>query len=506
MATQVYKIGTSYYRADNNQKILNPTELQALKPVLVNPPTNIPQQQTAPPVGMERIPNPASIPNYTNVTSPQPGNPAIYGIKRDGAGFIQEKQNTLGGNLGNFSSGVNLVDIVGKVMKEKMNANVDLRTQQQVWRQKQLESSNQFSGADTIFTGMSPADQAKIRTSDYAISQSNLEALDKESDFRATATKDTLQTVSDLYKEQIQALQNEKSDANEKARIKIAERQNNLQEQRNKILSAKDLADAGLPYQFDPVTGDIKYDWSGVTTQQIADSIKRVESGGDYNAKGKSGEFGAYQFMPRTWNAWSNEYLKSQGKQPMSLLPTPANQDAVATWKIEQLQKQGYTPDQIASIWNSGSPEYAGKVGTNSQGVKYNVPGYVKKVTSNLMSGSPARKIVKLTQANKTDIATSLGLTSDYTKDLTEDEWILLANQDITTDAGSKDSARTGAINTALNTARFGAINNVPGQSTLDQITLDQGGILSPQEIQAAMSKGGYTWDENSKTWTIKKK
>ena len=126
-------------------------------------------------------------------------------------------------------------------------------------------------------------------------------------------------------------------------------------------------------------------DVSNSTVDQIAEAIKQVESGGNYNAKGGSGESGAYQFMPGTWASWSADYsnqvLHKSGVLPM----TPENQDAVAKWKIQTWLSQGLTPQQIAAKWNSGSEiGWENKIGVNSKGVSYNVPAYVNKVTNAL--------------------------------------------------------------------------------------------------------------------------
>lgn len=128
-------------------------------------------------------------------------------------------------------------------------------------------------------------------------------------------------------------------------------------------------------------------DISQASVDDIANAIKTIESNNNFDAKGGSGEFGAYQFMPATWNAWSQEYLQSIGEAPQSLDPTPENQDAVAKFKIGQLQSQGNSPEQIASIWNSGNPDpnVAG-TGVNSQGVRFDTPGYVDKFKNTLSS------------------------------------------------------------------------------------------------------------------------
>ncbi len=109
----------------------------------------------------------------------------------------------------------------------------------------------------------------------------------------------------------------------------------------------------------------------------MAQAIKKVESGGDYYASGASGEFGAYQFMPATWKQWAGEYLGDPNAQP-----TPQNQDFVAQSKISSLISQGKTPEQIALIWNGGTP--VRKAGVNKYGVKYDSGAYADKVINTL--------------------------------------------------------------------------------------------------------------------------
>jgi hypothetical protein len=131
--------------------------------------------------------------------------------------------------------------------------------------------------------------------------------------------------------------------------------------------------------------GNIQVDVSSATAEQIANAIKQIESGGNYSAKGASGEYGAYQFMPATWQSWSKEYQKSIGQTGFSLAQTPENQDKVAMFKIQQWLAQGLTPQQIAAKWNSGSEVgWENKIGVNKQGVAYNVPQYVNKFTTTL--------------------------------------------------------------------------------------------------------------------------
>lgn len=112
----------------------------------------------------------------------------------------------------------------------------------------------------------------------------------------------------------------------------------------------------------------------------LAQAISKTETHGQlnpYTAPGGSGEYGAYQYTAPTWAADSQKYLGQSVPLEQS---TPAQQDEVAYKKIQDLGKQGYTPAQIASIWNSGNPDPTGNVGTNKFGVKYNTPEYVKAV------------------------------------------------------------------------------------------------------------------------------
>ena len=118
----------------------------------------------------------------------------------------------------------------------------------------------------------------------------------------------------------------------------------------------------------------------------LAKAIRQTESEGNFTAQGKSGEYGAYQWEPATWTAQSS----SAGVNVPLDKATPEQQNQVAYSEIKKLKSQGLNPAQIASEWNSGDPNaYTGEfsngspsTGTNKQGVAYNVPQYVDKVTS----------------------------------------------------------------------------------------------------------------------------
>ena len=163
-----------------------------------------------------------------------------------------------------------------------------------------------------------------------------------------------------------------------KARIAKEEKEESFltPEQKLKIKEAGYVMDESGKLVIEPV------DITDASVDDIMDAIKQVESGGNYEARGASGEYGAYQFMPGTWAEWSRQYAEEVLQMSVQLEMTQENQDAVARWKIQKLVDQGYNPKQVASIWNSGQPEWEGKVGINKQGVRYDVPAYVSKVAS----------------------------------------------------------------------------------------------------------------------------
>lgn len=110
----------------------------------------------------------------------------------------------------------------------------------------------------------------------------------------------------------------------------------------------------------------------------LAKAIRQHESGNNYQAKGGSGEFGAYQFMPATWKSWAKKYLGNSNAEMNRI-----NQNKVAYYRIKEWKDQGLNPGQIAAAWNSGSPyNWENKIGVNKFGVRYDVPKYVKSVYS----------------------------------------------------------------------------------------------------------------------------
>lgn len=107
------------------------------------------------------------------------------------------------------------------------------------------------------------------------------------------------------------------------------------------------------------------------------EAITYVESGGNFHARGASGEGGAMQFMPATWRAFSIEVYGEYREK------TPTRERYVATKMIERWIEQGMTDAQIALRWNAGGATQC-SAGINKHGVAYDSCAYQKKVLAML--------------------------------------------------------------------------------------------------------------------------
>ncbi len=115
---------------------------------------------------------------------------------------------------------------------------------------------------------------------------------------------------------------------------------------------------------------------SGVVN--LAKAIRQKESGGDYNAIGDNGtSHGAYQWQPGNFAKDAEQF----GLDPNDF--SPVNQDKVAYKQIEAYKQAGYSPEQVASLWNSGKPDATGNQGVttvNGKPLSYDTPKYVSDV------------------------------------------------------------------------------------------------------------------------------
>lgn len=157
-------------------------------------------------------------------------------------------------------------------------------------------------------------------------------------------------------------------------------------------------------------TGGGTYNFGNVNAKQLADAISAAESGGDFNAPGASGERGAFQFMPATWQIMSRKYAGRPLPQ------TPENERLVAEWKIGELLAQGYSPREVALIWNTslgGAEKPFVRSGTNDKGVAYDSGAYAERVLGHLAQIVPqvpaldpkeARKVLSIEDAKSLDV------------------------------------------------------------------------------------------------------
>ena len=253
------------------------------------------------------------------------------------------------------------------------------------------------------FRSMSPQDQnSMIQARDNAIN-AHINSLDRESKYRGTRMEDTLQAVKDYQTAQ------------------TLDRKATMEQEKHNLSIQKSLNDLG-DYTMDN-NGQVIRGFSNATAKQIADAMKIVESGGNYSSKGASGEYGAYQFMPATWNGWVNEYSK-ENNITTPIDQSPENQDMIAEWKVQQWLDSGYNAAEIASLWNSGHPDWEGRISTNSAGVHYNVPAHVDKVLSVLGRIVPKASSTKseYTQAMLRSIAKANNVSVADLKKMSDDQ------------------------------------------------------------------------------------
>lgn len=112
----------------------------------------------------------------------------------------------------------------------------------------------------------------------------------------------------------------------------------------------------------------------------LAKATRDVESGTNFTAKGKSGEYGAYQYTEPTWDAQS----KSAGVIVPLTQATPEQQNEVWYKWAKAKKDAGNNVGQIASMQNAGEGRpnayLDGNSGVNKYGVSYDTVSYAKKV------------------------------------------------------------------------------------------------------------------------------
>lgn len=120
----------------------------------------------------------------------------------------------------------------------------------------------------------------------------------------------------------------------------------------------------------------------------LAKAIQYQETGGR-SVPGQSGEAGRYQFTTDTWKGLAGSILGD----PNAAM-TEENENYVAYHHILDLKNKGLSPVQIASVWNSGSPDHVNDNhrGVNKYGVAYDTPAYVQGVYRNYQAFAQGKR------------------------------------------------------------------------------------------------------------------
>lgn len=153
---------------------------------------------------------------------------------------------------------------------------------------------------------------------------------------------------------------------------------------------------------------------AGGTTQNILDTIKQKESGGNYQAQAKgSSASGAYQFTDSTWQSLTKKY--GIGQEFAKAKDAPAQiQDLIAQKHAEQFLKQaGGDIAGVAKGWYTGNVQ--GKMSDKALAANRGMTGdmyaadfvnrYNKNVASATPAGRPGSPSANLAQAREVTAA-----------------------------------------------------------------------------------------------------
>lgn len=113
---------------------------------------------------------------------------------------------------------------------------------------------------------------------------------------------------------------------------------------------------------------------------KIAQSLGAIESSGNYNAIGprvnNDNAFGKYQIMGYNIPKWSKQALGREVSTE-EFRNDPNLQDRVAMYQINSYLQQGYSPQDVASLWLSGRPLQGNNAKDKATGIS--VPSYVER-------------------------------------------------------------------------------------------------------------------------------
>ncbi len=140
------------------------------------------------------------------------------------------------------------------------------------------------------------------------------------------------------------------------------------------------VEDDSIPEVPESPVGSDQLDAQFPEASKIANALGMLESSNNYNAvgptvKGKNA-YGKYQIMEQNIPSWSKEATGSEVSL-QQFRSDKSLQDRIALYKIEAYRKQGYSPQDIASLWLSGRPLKGNQRKDLATGLS--VPGYVER-------------------------------------------------------------------------------------------------------------------------------
>lgn len=229
----------------------------------------------------------------------------------------------------------------------------------------------------------------------------------------------------------------------------------------------------------------------------LTKAIAYQENGGkqpSYTVKGGSGEYGAYQYLPATWNARAAKYLGANAPSLQDATPDQQNQ-VTYDWVADKLNTVNpntgvnYTPAEVASMHNAGegAPEaYKGNKGVNSSGVSYDTSAYangVQKYAEMLYNGQDPASATAAASAAPANPAATSGISGAFAP--VANAWSALSQSqptDTPLEAGGK--AALNLIPSAFNFVK-GAVSALNPLQTLGNIA------QIPQAFSDAVAANG---------------
>lgn len=372
-------------------------------------------------------------------TTPTPGSitpPATNPLPQDSSGIngLKTDVNSARANLDQLSSPNSALNVLQEAIKTKtQSAKAPIGTSE-IFKQAGVD------GFGALAQSLSArGTEISTNATDFKNIINSMSGTYKD---MAETAKTRYEAARDAYNTEVTRIQKIQDDLRDnEQQIKLVKLQHDLQADlervRNSTISPSDRLNAMKEgYEYDEKGNLRTPDPTTAEADALADAIAQHESGGNFGAKGATGESGAFQFMPATWNIVSQQYAKANGIN-QSLPMTAANEDKVARWKIGQLLASGKTPREVALIWNGslgGSEEATVKSGTNSKGVKYDTGAYANSVLNILKQKSGSTNSAAASTAQAIFSGTSNLKVSDLPtkdRDAVNKELVKLKNQAI---------------------------------------------------------------------------